>query len=76
MEEITKIKARAKKYSALVKPCIDSTPLVVKVSRDIQVYIGQGEGDTKWKGWAWKVLLVKFVTFSFFFNQPCNFIYN
>ena len=24
------------------------------------VKIGQGEGDTKWKGWAWKLLLIRF----------------
>jgi hypothetical protein len=47
IEETTNMKAKAKKYSALLKPCIDSTPLVVKVNRDIQVYIGQGEGLTK-----------------------------
>ena len=23
----------------------------------MQVNIGQGEGDTKWKGWPWKALL-------------------
>lgn len=26
-------------------------------SKNIQVYIGQGDGDTKWKGWPWYVLL-------------------
>jgi hypothetical protein len=41
------MKAKVKKYSALLKPCIDSTPLVVKVNKEIPVYIGQGEGDTK-----------------------------
>lgn len=47
IEEITNIKAKAKKYSALLKLCIDSTPLVVKVNKEIEVYIGQGEGLTK-----------------------------
>ena len=61
IEEITNIKAKVKKYSAWLKPCIDSTPLVVKVSKEIQVYMGQGEGDTRWKGCAWNVLLIKFV---------------
>jgi hypothetical protein len=27
------------------------------------VYIGQGDGDTKWKGCAWNTLLVKFVIY-------------
>jgi len=66
IEETTKIKAKVKKYSAWLNPCIDNTPLVVNVNKDILVYRGQGEGDTKWKGWAWKVLLVKFViSFNF-----------
>ena len=47
--------------SALLKPCIVNTPEVVKVNNDIHVYNGQGEGETKWKGWAWKLLLIKFV---------------
>ena len=40
------------------------TALVVNVNNAIQVYKGQGEGDTKWKGWAWKLLLVKFVIYN------------
>ena len=34
------------------------TPEVVKVNKLIQVKIGQGEGDTRWKGWPWKALLL------------------
>ena len=34
------------------------TALVVKVKSAMQVYKGQGEGETKWKGWPWKLLLV------------------
>jgi hypothetical protein len=41
------MKAKVKKYSAWLKPCMDNTPLVVRVNKLIQVYIGQGEGDTK-----------------------------
>ena len=37
IEETTNIKANVKKYSALLKPCIDNTPLVVKANKDIQV---------------------------------------
>jgi hypothetical protein len=47
---MTNINAKVRKYSAWLKPCIDNTPVVVKVNRDIEVYIGQGEGDTRWKG--------------------------
>jgi len=32
--------------------------VVVKVNKAIQVYIGQGEGETKWNGCAWKLLLL------------------
>ena len=38
-----------------------ATPEVVKDNSETLVNNGQGEGDTKWKGWAWKLLLVKFV---------------
>jgi hypothetical protein len=40
--------------------------VVVTINKDILVYNGHGEGDTKWKGWAWKLLLVKLVIYSFF----------
>jgi hypothetical protein len=46
---------------ALLKPCIVNTPDVVNVNNAIHVYIGHGDGDTKWKGCAWKVFLVKYV---------------
>jgi hypothetical protein len=61
MESITATKADIKNRFALLKPCIVNTPLVVNVNNAIQVYIGQGEGDTKWKGWAWNLLLVRLV---------------
>lgn len=31
---------------------------VVKDNKDKLVKIGQGEGETKWKGWSWKLLLI------------------
>jgi len=34
------------------KPCIVRTPEQVRVKREIQVKIGQGEGETKWNGCA------------------------
>jgi hypothetical protein len=42
-----------------------NTPDVVKVNNEILVNNGQGDGDTKWKGWAWKLLLVIFVILIF-----------
>jgi hypothetical protein len=35
--------------------------LKVIFNRQMLEHKGQGEGDTKWKGWAWNLLLVKFV---------------
>jgi len=57
------MKADVKKLFALLKPCIVNTPLVVNVNNAIHVYKGHGDGDTKWNGWAWNLLLVKLVTF-------------
>lgn len=45
-----------------------NTAVVVKVNKEILLYKGQGEGDTKWKGWAWKLLLTKFVMAFLFFS--------
>jgi len=47
IEEITAKNANIKNVSALLKPCIVNTPLVVKVNKAIHVYKGQGDGDTK-----------------------------
>jgi hypothetical protein len=44
---ITVINAKGKKLLALAKPCILSTPVVVKVNNDTHVNIGQGLGETK-----------------------------
>jgi len=33
-----------------LKRCIDNAPFTVKLNKDILVYKGHGEGDTKWKG--------------------------
>ena len=42
------------KYSAYAKPSAVKRPEVSKHNKLIQVQIGQGEGETKWKGWPWK----------------------
>jgi hypothetical protein len=33
---------------------MDNATLVAKVNKAILVYKGQGDGDTRWKGWSWK----------------------
>lgn len=43
------------------KPCMVNTPEQVRVKRETQVKTGQGEGETRWNGCAWKLLLIKFV---------------
>lgn len=50
--------ANIKKYDAIIKPWIDNTIDVVTDNKEILVLMGHGEGDTKWKGWAWKLLIV------------------
>lgn len=39
------------------------TPVVVNANNDIEVYKGQGEGDTRWKGWPWNIARVELVIF-------------
>jgi len=50
-----------KKFVINSKPCIDNTAEVVKVNKFRLVKSGQGEGETRWKGWAWKLLLFIYV---------------
>lgn len=40
------------KSCATTNPCMVKTPDVVRDKRVIHVSIGQGEGETRWKGWA------------------------
>ena len=60
MLSITRHNGNSIKYPAWEKLCIFNTPEVVKVNKLMQVSIGQGEGDTKWKGCPWKWLLLIF----------------
>jgi hypothetical protein len=53
IELISVIKANIKKILAFSNPWKVETPLVVSDNKETQVYNGQGDGDTKWKGWAW-----------------------
>ena len=46
-----------RKKLILTKLCTIRTPVSVKLNKDILENRGQGEGKTKWKGWAWKLLL-------------------
>jgi len=70
MEATSEINPNVKRYPALEKPCINKTPAVVNVNRATQVNKGQGEGETKWNGCAWKLALVKFVIFFFIIVLP------
>lgn len=42
----------------LVKACIANVPVYAMLNKDILDITGQGEGKTKWKGWAWNKLLL------------------
>jgi len=75
MEATSEINPNVKRYPALEKPCINKTPAVVNVNRATQVNKGQGEGETKWNGCAWKLALVKFVIFFFFYCFTLEFYY-
>ena len=44
------------------------TPDVAIANKEPDVKIGQGEGDTRWNGWALKLLLIKFVMDVFFLH--------
>ena len=61
IENIKHKKPKIRTSLALIKPCIVKTPKQVNDNKDKLVFIGHGDGDTKWKGWNWKLLLVKFV---------------
>ena len=39
--------------------CIDKAPLEAKTNKDILEQKGQGDGETKWNGWSWKLLLTE-----------------
>jgi hypothetical protein len=69
MDEINVNRANIKKYCALLNEWKDKTLEVVSVNKLILVYMGQGEGETRWKGWAWKLLLCKFNIICRIFSQ-------
>jgi hypothetical protein len=52
IDDTTKNREEYNNMYAKVKLCIDKAVLAVNESKDILVYIGQGEGETKWKGWS------------------------
>jgi hypothetical protein len=49
---MTKDNAIKNTVDACAKLCMHNTPVLVSVNKLILVKIGQGEGDTKWNGWA------------------------
>ena len=65
---VTSLNHKHIEYTTLIKPTynIDNeleklwkvkTALSVSANKEVLVYNGQGLGDTKWKGCAWKLLL-------------------
>ena len=61
IENINVNSARYKLFCDKVNPCIVDTRLVVRAKSVKHVKRGQGDGDTKWKGCAWKFVLVIWV---------------
>ena len=49
------------KITPWLKPCMVETAEVVVLQSAILVSIGQGDGETKWKGWDGKLLLIRFI---------------
>ena len=80
---VTSLNHKHIEYITLIKPTynIDNeleklwkvkTALSVSANKEVLVYNGQGLGDTKWKGCAWKLLLFeilikKNIFFLYFF---------
>ena len=58
----------------MLNKCIDNAPFTVTVNKAILVYSGQGDGDTKWNGWSWKLLLIKFVIYIIYYKS-CSFVH-
>jgi hypothetical protein len=48
MDKIKEVKLNNRLYSAKAKPWNDKTADVVRVNKLIDVYKGQGEGETRW----------------------------
>lgn len=61
IEYIRDTKAMYRTSKALLKLWNVNTALKVNANKLVLVYKGQGLGETKWKGWAWKLLLTIFV---------------
>ena len=60
IDNIRAVKLKNRLFSAWANPWKVKTPDVVRLNRLSDVYKGQGEGETRWKGWAWKFLLFIF----------------
>ena len=70
------VRLKIKLFPAWAKPWNDKTADVVRLSKLMDVYKGHGEGDTKWKGCDWKLLLFKFNIISFISLHNSSFFYN
>ena len=65
IEKTNITKAKKNTLYASLKLCIDNAPLLVKVNKPKLVYRGHGEGDTKWKGWFWTLVLTNSVIYLY-----------
>ena len=60
MLDINNVNARNNKYPAYWKLWKVKAAEHVNINKLIEQKTGQGEGDTKWNGWPWKALRLKF----------------
>ena len=61
MDKIKLNNANISIYIALGKLWKLNTAFNVTANRQKLVYIGHGLGETKWKGWAWKLLRIEWI---------------
>jgi len=69
IEQTKDKKDKTKKLFAFSKPWNDDTLEVVSANKLTPVYSGQGDGETKWKGWAWNLLLSKLDISSIMYSR-------
>ena len=83
IEYVTANKAKKKNIYIFLNMCKLNAPVIVNAPIHILVNIGQGEGDTKWKGWPTdlyifldcKFMIIKVYKFHTIFKVLFNFIY-
>ena len=68
IEKISNKKANVNIICEIGNPCTVRTPEQVRHNRHTLVSTGHGEGETRWKGWAWKLLLMGCPTYIYIIN--------